>query len=136
MTRVRSETDWGLAIVTKHGSYENRPKELPKNVKGEWDGWTAPNKGDQVFKYGITTKLTEGVIKSDPDHKSFSVDGVKGRFSGEGDSGSGVFSIGNDGSYKLLGILYQGGMGSSFILRMDYILGEIKTLFGVEAQKA
>jgi hypothetical protein len=66
----------------------------------------------------------------------FSVEGNKTRFSGEGDSGAGVFSISNEGHYELLGILYQGGMGSSFVLRMDYIVNEIRALYGVDAAKA
>ena len=134
--RVYSESDWGLAIVTKFGTYDNTPKALPAGVAGAWAGWTAPKKGDRVFKYGVTTSLTEGQIDLDPDDRTFSVKGLKGRFSGEGDSGAGVFSVGATGSYQLIGILYQGGMGHSSILRIDYILTEIRTLYGVDAQKA
>jgi hypothetical protein len=36
--RVHSETDWGLAIVTQFGSYENVPKAVPRAVVGQWTG--------------------------------------------------------------------------------------------------
>lgn len=77
MKRDGSETGWGLAIVTGLGAYDNRPKALPNDVREEWSEWTSPQKGDRVFKYGITTKLTEGVINLDPDQKTFAVDGSR-----------------------------------------------------------
>ena len=99
-----------------------------------------PTAGAIVYKLGATTGFTAGIVTK-LQTKTFEVEyiahlGIGGaKFSGKGDSGSPVFSLVNDGSLVLRGIIAQVGAAeagdkSSVCVRYSAIKSWLENDFG------
>jgi hypothetical protein len=141
VVRTTTETDWGLAIVPNTVQYDNRAPYHATNVgqpikqPKQWITWRPAAKGEKVFKCGQNTGYTEGMI-GEVNDRGFTVKNEHGsKFSGEGDSGAGVFAMPKEETCELLGLICRGGSvsgdGTTEAVGMGIIAKELERQYCV-----